>query len=76
MLTGRKLGFTADGADAATCPVCLDDFATGTVAARLPCDHVFCSACIEHWVSNHTFTCPMCRFNLETGSAQVEDCQH
>ncbi|KAK1584909.1 uncharacterized protein LY79DRAFT_559752 [Colletotrichum navitas] len=75
-LTCRKLSLTAEGADARPCPVCLDDFAAGTVAARLPCGHVFCSACIEHWVSNHAFTCPMCRFNLETGSAHVKDWQH
>ncbi|KAK2052996.1 hypothetical protein LY76DRAFT_620240 [Colletotrichum caudatum] len=37
----------------------LDDFAAGTAVGRLPCGHVFCSACIDHWLSSHSFTCPM-----------------
>ncbi|KAK2023716.1 RING/U-box [Colletotrichum zoysiae] len=74
-LAGRRLGSTAEVADATTCPVCLDDFAAGTAVGRLPCGHVFCSACIDHWLSGHSFTCPMCRFNLEAGSAHAKDLQ-
>ncbi|KAF6823135.1 hypothetical protein CPLU01_11570 [Colletotrichum plurivorum] len=41
------------------CPVCLDDFAAGTLVGRLPCDHVFCSECIELWLMKHAATCPV-----------------
>ncbi|KAK1973557.1 hypothetical protein LZ30DRAFT_610463 [Colletotrichum cereale] len=74
-LAGRGFGSATEVADARTCPVCLLDFAAGTAVARLPCGHVFCSACIEHWLSKHAFTCPMCRFNLETGSTHTKECQ-
>ncbi|KAK2009747.1 hypothetical protein LZ32DRAFT_608162 [Colletotrichum eremochloae] len=75
-LAGRRLCSTAEVANARTCPVCLDDFAAGTVVGQLPCGHVFCSACIEHWFSKHAFTCTMCRFDLEAGSTHAKDCQH
>ncbi|KAF6830089.1 hypothetical protein CMUS01_07894 [Colletotrichum musicola] len=41
------------------CPVCLDDFAAGTLVGRLPCGHVFCSECIELWLMKHAATCPI-----------------
>ncbi|WQF83697.1 Putative Zinc finger, RING-type [Colletotrichum destructivum] len=58
-VASNRIGATTDVADARTCPVCLDDFAAGTVVGRLPCGHVFCSACIELWLSKHGYTCPM-----------------
>ncbi|KAK1992638.1 hypothetical protein LX36DRAFT_588026, partial [Colletotrichum falcatum] len=65
----------AEAADARTCPVCLDDFAAGTLVGRLPCGHVFCSACIERWVSQQTCICPQCRFDLEAGAAHAKHCR-
>ncbi|OHX01223.1 RING finger protein 43 [Colletotrichum incanum] len=58
-LASGRLDSMAKVAEARTCPVCLDDFTAGTVVGQLLCGHVFCSACIELWLSKHAFTCPM-----------------
>ncbi|KZL78272.1 hypothetical protein CT0861_07826 [Colletotrichum tofieldiae] len=58
-LANGRLGSMAKVAEARTCPICLGDFAAGTVVGQLLCGHVFCSACIELWLSKHAVTCPM-----------------
>lgn len=47
------------------CPICQEDFAAliGTNVSRLPCDHVFCVACIREWLSTSR-TCPVCRLEV------------
>ncbi|KAK1528209.1 hypothetical protein CPAR01_12767 [Colletotrichum paranaense] len=71
-LTRGKLESLAKVAEAKTCPVCLDDFVAGSVVGQLPCGHVFCSACIELWLLKHSYTCPLCRFNLEAGEVHAK----
>jgi hypothetical protein len=40
------------------CPICMEDSDENII---LPCDHVFCSKCIEKWLLKNTDTCPNCR---------------
>jgi len=47
-------------AQAATCPVCLEDYKLGQVVRRLPCMHFFHKRCIDQWLQRHG-TCPTCR---------------
>lgn len=45
-----------------TCPICLDDFQSGTTAIReLPCGHIFHPDCIDSFLSNNSSLCPMCK---------------
>jgi len=46
------------------CAVCLEEFKNGANVTKLKCEHLFCSECIEKWLSNST-TCPCCRQNPE-----------
>ncbi|KAI4801198.1 hypothetical protein KUCAC02_000123 [Chaenocephalus aceratus] len=43
-----------------SCPVCLSEFKEPAV---LPCQHVFCLACLQRWIQEHSY-CPKCRADL------------
>ena len=49
------------------CSICLDVFTSRTrrYVRRLPCGHVFCSGCIERWITRQSATCPTCRKPLQ-----------
>ena len=55
------------------CPICITKFHileinNKTLAATMPCKHLFCHACIEKYVNNRSMTqvpCPLCRDILE-----------
>lgn len=55
------------------CPICQEEFATmtGSTAARLPCDHIFCVNCIRQWLDSSR-TCPVCRLEV----VEVENQYH
>ena len=48
------------------CTICLDEYATGQVTLRLPCMHVYHSACVVRWFSASYMQrrCPTCNINL------------
>ena len=64
----RRLATAADAAE--TCTVCLESPAAGKPMAVLPCDHVFCAACIEQWMRQKT-TCPTCRAALPEADTRL-----
>lgn len=43
------------------CPICMEETNKNI---KLPCNHVFCTACIEKWLCKNTNTCPNCRINV------------
>ena len=43
------------------CPICMEETDKNI---KLPCNHVFCTACIEKWLCKNTNTCPNCRINV------------
>lgn len=57
-----------------TCPVCLDDFESGTTLIReLPCGHIFHPECIDPFLSNNSSLCPMCKKSvLPVGQCSIE----
>ena len=45
-----------------TCPICLEDFESGTTPIReLPCGHIFHPECIDSFLNNNSSLCPMCK---------------
>ena len=44
--------------DTLSCPICMEDSDDNII---LPCNHIFCSACIKKWLLKKTDTCPICR---------------
>lgn len=56
---------TVKVSEAATCPVCLDEFTAGGEAKEMPCKHRFHDVCILPWLEAHS-SCPVCRYQLPT----------
>ncbi|KAF8847437.1 hypothetical protein BDZ45DRAFT_754888 [Acephala macrosclerotiorum] len=45
-----------------TCPICLEDFESGTSEIReLPCGHIFHPECIDMFLINNSSLCPLCK---------------
>ena len=43
------------------CSVCLASVGSAKECKALPCHHYFHPACIDEWLVEHHFTCPVCR---------------
>jgi len=54
------------------CCICLDENRLDEKVTRLPCAHIFHTCCIVDWLSNHSCTCPICRYELPTDDPQYE----
>ena len=48
------------------CAICHQEFKVPKFVRKMPCSHLFCSTCIEQWVTKHSATCPVCRAPLDT----------
>ncbi|XP_021749229.1 E3 ubiquitin-protein ligase RHA2A-like [Chenopodium quinoa] len=46
------------------CTVCLTGFEDGQFIRRLCCNHVFHKNCLDRWIDQMKFTCPLCRSPL------------
>lgn len=62
VLTGQSIARMPP--DARQCCICLENFAAGEVVTRLPCLHVYHSACIVEWLPN-SGTCPTCKHRVD-----------
>ncbi|CAE8649263.1 unnamed protein product [Polarella glacialis] len=82
--TSRMFTFTSDdGKDADVlevddaelqqdmCTICLADFVVGDAATRLPCRHIFHSACIECWTRSMEGPFIGCPLRCETGKVSI-----
>ncbi|KAJ1765919.1 hypothetical protein LPJ74_006139 [Coemansia sp. RSA 1843] len=43
------------------CAICLEEINEGEVIRKLPCPHVFHSACIDRWLLHQSSVCPLCK---------------
>lgn len=43
-----------------SCCICMDEIPVSHAARRLPCGHLFHSACLQKWIAQHR-ECPLCR---------------
>ena len=48
-------------AEFGVCSVCLANVGNPKECKALPCHHFFHPACIDEWLVEHNFTCPVCR---------------
>ncbi|KAJ2545143.1 hypothetical protein EV175_005833 [Coemansia sp. RSA 1933] len=57
------------------CAICLEEISEGEVIRKLPCPHVFHSACIDRWLLSQSSVCPLCKRDTISGplSAPVEE---
>jgi hypothetical protein len=59
-VVGAGGGAASDGDEAPSCAICLEEFAPGHVARRLPCCHSFHRDCVDKWLKSKA-TCPVCQ---------------
>ena len=58
------------------CAMCLDEMVPDSAVSRLPCGHLFHTACILKWMRYTAFrmrTCPLCRSNPLVSKEEVAD---
>ena len=53
----RKLESEHEG----NCPVCQSEWQLGDEVRVLPCGHQFHTHCIDHWLTKHQASCPLCK---------------
>merc|ERR1719158_622521 len=58
------------------CPVCLEKFAVGDMATKLPCGHLFHGECVGKWLREHDNRCPVCRHELQAATSLQEEGQY
>lgn len=51
-----------------TCGVCLEDFSAEVLVTQLPCNHAFCTQCIESWLRKCKSNCPICQSSVDEAS--------
>ena len=54
-----------------TCYICLDDFKEENIIRQINCNHIFHKTCIDPWLLNESYKCPVCRGN--TTSDPISD---
>ena len=47
------------------CAICLDKISEDTEVTELPCEHIFCTECINPWLKNENNNCPLCKKSIE-----------
>jgi hypothetical protein len=50
------------------CTICLSEQDTDSEVCQLPCNHTFHSECIDHYLKEYNYKCPVCR--KEVGKAK------
>ncbi|KAJ1731816.1 hypothetical protein LPJ72_003745 [Coemansia sp. Benny D160-2] len=62
-------GASSDGA--LDCAICLEEINEGEIIRKLPCPHVFHSACIDRWLLCQSSVCPLCKRDTTLFGASV-----
>lgn len=44
-----------------TCSICFDDFNDNSIIRKIKCLHIFHKDCIDPWLLNQSYKCPICR---------------
>merc|ERR1712146_228278 len=66
---------TASEDEAVECTICCSDLCRGELCRRLPCGHMYHSACADRWLLEH-HSCPLCRQDIrDPGDIEEMDAQ-
>jgi hypothetical protein len=47
--------------NATGCTICQEDFTDQDETRMMPCEHVFHKACVDTWLIDYSYKCPVCR---------------
>jgi hypothetical protein len=53
------------------CSICINDMDTQNEVTRLPCKHEFHTECIEPWLKEYNYKCPVCRSDAGQSEAKI-----
>jgi hypothetical protein len=76
---GHGHGNNADGTQedgTLGCSICTEDFNRGEEVRVLPCNHKFHPECVDPWLLNVSGTCPLCRIDLRSATADGEQAEN
>ena len=54
-----------------SCMVCMCKMEKGNEMTELPCSHKFHSECIESWLKDYNYICPICRKECGKGVPKI-----
>jgi len=49
-----------------TCSICLEENIEEEVVSTTNCSHSFCNKCLEDWLNNGKYSCPLCRNKIKS----------
>ena len=66
----KKINTYKQSCDSDTmCSICFDNLMHDNMVSSLPCDHIFHTECIETYLKEYNYICPICR--AEVGKSKV-----
>ena len=54
-----------------SCSICMGNLEKDEDVSKLPCEHCFHSSCVEKWLKEYNYTCPVCRKECGKGKYNV-----
>lgn len=57
--------------DEKECSICLDEFESKDPIRMISCHHLFHSKCIDKWLSENNYKCPICRHKIANYNANM-----
>lgn len=65
------LDFSEIKTDEKTCSICLDEFDKESKIRKINCQHLFHSECIDKWLLENNYKCPVCRSSIAKHHANI-----
>lgn len=59
--------------DVSSCPITTEKFKQGDVVSLLPCNHIFDTDAINHWLENINGVCPLCRYQFPCNTKRQDN---
>lgn len=69
----KKVAYHPHQHKQSSCPILQTDFDEGEEITKLPCNHIFNTDAIEHWLKNEKAECPLCRYPLHHKEVNVDN---
>ena len=65
------LDFSEIKTDEKICSICLDEFDKDSKIRKIDCTHLFHSECIDKWLLENNYKCPICRKSIAKHHANI-----